>query len=116
MVRRPALCGPPSRRGHDVVELVQAHADHPRIFTLLVRWGWRISVNTVAKLMAELGLVARVVRRRSGRTRPGKRPAAPDSVRRDLVWEGDMTEIVTEKGKLHLATVIDLFSRRLLGY
>ncbi len=27
-----------------------------------------------------------------------------------------MTEIVTEKGKLHLATVIDLFSRRLLGY
>ncbi|MET8943625.1 IS3 family transposase, partial [Streptomyces sp. NPDC004542] len=29
---------------------------------------------------------------------------------------GDMTEIVTEEGKLYLATVIDLFSRRLLGY
>jgi transposase InsO family protein len=27
-----------------------------------------------------------------------------------------MTEIVTDQGKLYLATVIDLFSRRLLGY
>ncbi|MFF4789142.1 IS3 family transposase [Streptomyces sp. NPDC001276] len=95
----------------------------PKIFILLVRKGWRISVNTVAKLMAELGLVARVVRRRSGLTRPGKRPAAPDFVKRDftaeepdLVWTGDMTEIVTEEGKLYLATVIDLFSRRPLGY
>lgn len=95
----------------------------PKIFILLVRKGWRVSVNTVAKLMAELGLVARVVRRRSGLTRPGRRPAAPDFVKRDftaeepdLVWAGDMTEIVTEEGKLYLATVIDLFSRRLLGY
>ncbi|WP_442942190.1 IS3 family transposase [Nonomuraea sp. NBC_00507] len=35
----------------------------PRIFIELVRAGWRISVNTVAQLMVELGLVARVVRR-----------------------------------------------------
>ncbi|WP_159047327.1 IS3 family transposase [Streptomyces sp. XY332] len=34
----------------------------------------------------------------------------------DLVWCGDMTEIVTGEGNLYLATVIDLFSRRLLGY
>ncbi len=75
----------------------------PKIFVLLVRRGWRVSVNTVVKLMAERGLVARVVRRRSGLTRPGKRPAAPDFVKRDftadepdLVWAGDMTEIVTE--------------------
>ncbi|MFB7269735.1 IS3 family transposase [Streptomyces sp. NPDC056244] len=56
-------------------------------------------------------------------TRPGKRPAFPDFVRRDFtadapdqVWAGDMTEIVTSEGKLYPATVIDLFSRRLLGY
>lgn len=95
----------------------------PKVFILLVRKGWRISVNTVAKLMAELGLVARVVKHRRGLTRQGKRPAAPDFVNRDftaeqpdLVWVGDMTEIVTGEGKLYLATVIDLFSRRLLGY
>ncbi|MFE6692338.1 IS3 family transposase [Streptomyces sp. NPDC057743] len=82
-----------------------------------------MSVNTVAKLMAELGLAGRKIRRRRGLTRPGKREAAPDFVRRDfsteepdLVWAGDMTEIDTDEGKLYLATVIDLFSRRLLGY
>ncbi|MFI0730257.1 IS3 family transposase [Streptomyces sp. NPDC021225] len=54
---------------------------------------------------------------------PGKRPAAPDFVRRDFTAEapdlvrcGDMTEIETGEGKLYLVTVIDLFSRRLLGY
>ncbi|MHA5054552.1 DDE-type integrase/transposase/recombinase [Streptomyces sp. SD15] len=33
-----------------------------------------------------------------------------------MVWCGDMTEIETGEGKLYLATVIDLFSRLLLGY
>ncbi|MBH1939110.1 IS3 family transposase [Streptomyces sp. AV19] len=95
----------------------------PRIFIELARAGWRLSVNTVAQVIAESGLVARVVRRRRGLTRPGKRPAAPDRVRRDftapapdLVWAGDMTEITTDEGRLYLATVIDLYSRRLLGY
>ncbi|MFK0050058.1 hypothetical protein ACIQU4_39320 [Streptomyces sp. NPDC090741] len=57
-------------------------------------------MNTVAKIMAELGLAGRKVRRRRGLTRPGKRPAAPDFVKRDftteepdLVWVGDMTEM-----------------------
>ncbi|MFF3748674.1 IS3 family transposase [Streptomyces kronopolitis] len=95
----------------------------PKIWITLVRDGWRVSVNTVAKLMAELGLAGRKIRRRRGLTRPARRPAAPDFVRRDFtaddpdqVWCGDMTEIVTSEGKLYLATVIDLFSRRLLGY
>lgn len=95
----------------------------PRVFVELVRAGWRISVNTVARLMAELGLVARVVRHRRGLTRPGKRPAAPDWLRRDFtapapdtVWAGDITEIPTAEGPVYLATVLDLYSRRLLGY
>ncbi|WP_246043040.1 IS3 family transposase [Streptomyces globosus] len=95
----------------------------PKVWLLLVRAGWRVSVNTVARLMAELGLAGRRVRHRRGLTRPGKRPAAPDFLRRDFtadapdqVWCGDMTEITTGEGKLYLATVIDLFSRRLLGY
>ncbi len=85
--------------------------------------GWRVSDNTVAELMAELGLVARVQRHRRGLTRQGKRPAAPDLVKRrfstparDVAWCGDMTEIITGEGKLYLATVIDLCSRRILGY
>jgi len=95
----------------------------PKVWITLVRQGWRVSLNTVARLMAELGLAGRKIRRRRGLTRPGSRPAFPDFVRRDFsatapdqVWAGDMTEIVTSEGKLYLATVIDLFSRRLLGY
>ncbi|MFJ9481758.1 IS3 family transposase [Streptomyces mirabilis] len=91
----------------------------PKVWLL----GWRVSVNTVARLMAELGLAGRKIRRRGGLTRPDKRPAFADFVRRDFtadapdqVWCGDMTEISTGEGKLYLATVIDLFSRRLLGY
>ena len=64
------------------------------------------------------------VRRRGGLTRPGKTALRPRTLSAgtsraeepDLVWAGDMTEIVTGEGKLYLATVIDLFSRRLLGY
>ena len=48
---------------------------------------------------------------------------APDRVRRqftavapDVPWCGDLTEVQTQEGKLYLATVLDLFSRRMLGY
>lgn len=49
-------------------------------------------------------------------------PKFPDLIRRDFTasaantkWVGDITEIPTAAGKLYLATVIDLYSRRLLG-
>ncbi|MCP9956149.1 IS3 family transposase [Streptomyces sudanensis] len=118
-----------TRRQHPVEEIEEIFRcsggtyGSPKVFIELVRRGWRVSVNTVAKLMAELGLAGRKVKHRQSLTRPGRRPAAPDFVRRDftaeepdLVWAGDMTEIDTGEGKLYLATVIDLFSRRLLGY
>jgi hypothetical protein len=44
----------------------------PRIWITLVREGWRISVDTVAKTMAGLGLAGRKIRRRRGLTRPGR--------------------------------------------
>ncbi|WP_225102066.1 IS3 family transposase [Streptomyces sp. CoH27] len=51
----------------------------PKVWIMLVRQGWRVSVNTVAKLMTELGLAGRKIRRRRGLTRPGKRAAARTS-------------------------------------
>jgi putative transposase len=96
----------------------------PRITQDLWAAGYQVSENTVAKLMAQLGLAGRKPRRRpKPLTKPGKRPAAPDLVQRkftavapNVLWCGDLTEIETEEGKLYLATVLDLFSRRLLGY
>jgi putative transposase len=95
----------------------------PRVTLDLHAAGWQVSENTVAKLMAELGLAGRTPKRRRSLTRQGKRKAAPDRVRRqftavapNLLWCGDLTEVDTGEGKLYLATVLDLFSRRLLGY
>jgi putative transposase len=95
----------------------------PRITQDLHEAGWRVSENTVARRMAELGLAGRAPKRSRSLTRQGKRPAAPDLVRRkftaaapDVLWVGDVTMISTDEGPLYLASVEDLFSRRLLGY
>jgi transposase InsO family protein len=96
----------------------------PRIAAELRDAGWRVSVNTVAQLMREQQLVARPRHRRRGTTRPGKgRWRAPDLVGRDFhaerldrKWFGDGTEIVTDEGKLQMASVLDICSRRVLGF
>lgn len=96
----------------------------PRITADLRDLGWRVSENTVAKLMAELGLAARRRRRRRSTTRQGRgRWRAPDLVNREFhaeqvnrKWFGDGTEIGTDQGKLHLASVLDIASRRVLGF
>lgn len=118
------------RRRAELADAVRAIFDasggrygSPRVTQDLWTAGWQVSENTVAKLMAELGLAGRTPKRRCSLTRQGKRPAAPDRVRRaftapapNVLWCGDLTEIETDEGKLYLATVLDLFSRRMLGY
>jgi len=95
----------------------------PRLYLDLRDAGWTVSERTVADSMRRQGLVARIIKRRNGLTRQDKTvPKFPDLVRRDFTaarandkWVGDITEIPTGAGKLYLATVIDLYSRRLLG-
>lgn len=95
----------------------------PRLVADLREAGWTVSEKTVADSMRRQHLVARKIRRRGGLTRQDKTaPKFPDLVKRNFTaaapnctWVGDMTEIPTESGKLYLATVIDLYSRRLLG-
>lgn len=95
----------------------------PRLYLDLREAGWVISEKTVADSMRRQGLVARIIKRRNGLTRQDKtKTPFPDLVRRDFTataintkWVGDITEIPTAAGKLYLATVIDLYSRRLLG-
>jgi transposase InsO family protein len=96
----------------------------PRITADLREAGWRVSENTVAALMREQHLAARRTRKRKATTRPGKgRWRAPDLVKRDFPaqeinrkWYGDGTEVPTDEGKLYLASVLDMASRRILGF
>lgn len=95
----------------------------PRLHADLRDDGWEVSEKTVADSMRRQGLVARRIRRRNGLTRQDKTaPKFPDLLKRDFSaarpnarWVGDMTEIPTDEGKLYLATVLDLYSRRLLS-
>ena len=97
----------------------------PRVWEDLVAAGWRVSKKTVAASMARQGLEGRSPKRkRRSLTRPDKAAAPiPDLIRRDFNaetvnqrWCGDLTEIPCDDGKLYLATVEDLASRRLAGF
>jgi putative transposase len=97
----------------------------PRVLADVRADGWRVSEKTVAASMRRQGLVGRPTRRRfRSLTRPDKAAApAPDLVKRDfsapainLKWCGDLTEVATDEGKLYLAHVEDLASRRIPGF
>jgi putative transposase len=78
----------------------------------------------VARLMGSAGLVGCHRRRRGGLTRRDPQAApAPDLVGRrfradepDRVWTADITYIPTWSGWLYLAVVLDVFSRRVVGW
>ena len=87
--------------------------------------GWEVSEKTVADSMRRQGLVARRIKRRNGLTRQDKTaPKFPDLLRRDFTADRAERQVGGRHdrdphrsggGKLYLATVIDLYSRRLLG-
>jgi putative transposase len=130
--KRRAGSAPPRRQRRDRLraEVARLFALHdgkygsPRITADLRAAGWKVSENTAAALLREQGLAARRKRRRRGTTRPGRaRWRAPDLVARDFParqvntkWYGDGTEIRTGEGKLHLDSVLDMASRRVLGF
>jgi Integrase core domain/HTH-like domain len=94
----------------------------PRVHAELRRLDQHCSRKRVARLMRTSGLVGVHARRRWRRGRPDVAPA-PDLVNRhftpsgpDQVWAADVTQFRTHEGWLHLAAVIDLWSRRIVGW
>ena len=97
----------------------------PRVRAQLRRGGLAVSKKTVESSMARQGLQGRSPkRRRRGLTRADK-AAAPvrDLLKRDFTasapdqkWCGDFKQVHTDEGPVFLATVEDLYSRRMLGY
>jgi putative transposase len=96
----------------------------PRIHAELKAQGKTCSRNRVARLMRKHGIRARRPRRRV-RTTDSKhnRPVAPNLLDRQFEaerpnqkWVADISYIDTDEGWLYLATVMDLFSRRIVGW
>ncbi len=96
----------------------------PRVHAALRAHGRRVGRKRVARLMRGMGLSARR-KRRFRRTTDSAHalPVAPNLLGRDFtaaapdrVWLADLTYIWTAEGWLYLAVVLDLFSRRVVGW
>lgn len=96
----------------------------PRIHADLAEEGLRVGRKRVARLLRSAGLSGVSRRRRLVTTRrdPVSRPA-PDLVQRrfradgpDQLWVADITYVPTGSGFLYLAIVLDVWSRRIVGW
>lgn len=114
-------------------ELVRAHCEsrgtygRPRIHAELAANGWRVGAKRIARLMRRAG-VQGVYPRRFRKTTDSSHllPIAQNRVRRrfsvneiqttDQIWAGDITYLRTHEGWLYLAVVLDLASRRVIGW
>ncbi|WP_055490378.1 IS3 family transposase [Streptomyces sp. TP-A0356] len=131
--RRADRPGPRAVRDAELTEKITEVHEHsrgtygaPRIHAVLQRQGEECGRRRVARLMRGAGLQGRHRRRRQLTTIPDPRAASrPDLVARDFApapdklntrWCGDITYIPTEEGWLYLATVIDIASRRVVGW
>jgi transposase InsO family protein len=96
----------------------------PRIYQVMRKLGLMCSKNRVARLMRAEGLRAKQTRRLRATTKRNKaHRAAPNRLKRDFSadrpnqkWLADITYIPTLEGWLYLAAILDLFSRRIVGW
>lgn len=121
-----------ARRQSVLVEAIrQAHQGSrgiygsPRVYRELVAQGVECSQNTVAKLMRREGIRSKTRRRFVVHTTDSRHehPIAPNRLnqqfqqpRPDQAWAADITYIPTQEGWLYLAAVIDLCSRKIVGW
>ena len=96
----------------------------PRVHAQLKKEGHKLSKKRVARLMREVGICG-VTRRKKWRTttRNPKERLAADLVDRaftasrpDELWVADITEIPTNSSKFYLAAIIDVWSRKVVGW
>ena len=125
---------PPSLRSREDLamrqEIVKIHMRHRSAPGILKTWrllniaGIRCGKHRVARLRKLEGIqTVRATRFRAIKAKERVLPPAPDLVKRafnvgapNQVWVGDMTVLRTQEGFLHLAVVLDLFARRVVGW
>jgi putative transposase len=125
---------PPSKRDRENATLTEKIREvhdrsrqiygYPRVHAELRALGVRCSRKRVARLMRRAGLrgCLRGRKKRTTRRDPHARPAA-DLVKRnftavapDRVWTADITYVHTQEGFLYLAFILDVYSRRVVGW
>jgi transposase InsO family protein len=96
----------------------------PRMHRELVSNGFKCGKNRVARIMSRNGIKSTIRRKWKARGKPrDNQPITNDLVRRDFsasraneLWTADITYVWTEEGWLYLAIVLDVFSRKIVGW
>ncbi|WP_116215305.1 IS3 family transposase [Streptomyces olivoreticuli] len=126
--RRTGIPGPRAARDAELTEKInEVHQASrgtygaPRVHAALQREGTACGRRRVARLVRAAGLTGRhrtTVPDPSAPTRPDlvARDSLPDPTAADTRWCGDITYLPTEDGWLYLATVIDIATRRVIGW
>jgi putative transposase len=123
-----------TQRQNNKMKLVQAIEDihlgsrktygSPRILKALRALGFTVSKARVERLMKEFGIRSKVKKKfRITTDSKHDHPVAKNILSRDfapqgpnMVWAGDITYVWTEEGWLFLAVLLDLFSRKVIGW
>jgi putative transposase len=95
-----------------------------RIIAALAKLGIKVGKNRVSRLMKSEGLWVKTRRRFKVTTNSDhKRPVAPNRLNQefwakepDSIWTGDITYIRTSEGWLYLAVVLDICTRKIVGW
>jgi transposase InsO family protein len=86
--------------------------------------GWNVNKKRVARIMRENGIRAKTKKKFKVTTDPDHNsPISPNLLNRNftaidinLVWVSDITYVWTKEGWLYLATILDLCSRKIVGW
>lgn len=127
---------PPSEREHSRKQLAECIAYHyndsggiygsPKITKLLHQEGIQVGEKTVGRLMRESDLRSQAMKKFNVQTTDSNHdfPIAPNWLNQQFnvctqpnqVWVTDITYIRTRQGMLYLASVLDLFTRKIVGW
>lgn len=96
----------------------------PRITAELNRRGIRCNKKRIARIMKKNGIEAKIFRKYRNTTQSNHQREKSDNIlnrefnrqRPNEVWTSDITYIRTAEGWLYLATVIDIYSRKVIGW
>lgn len=96
----------------------------PKIAQKLREEGWTVATKTVAKLMKHMGLCSRVARKFKATTNSKHSQPVYDNVlnrqfkmdKPNQAWVTDITYVSTRQGWVYLASVMDLYSRKIVGW
>lgn len=125
---------PPSERDREnaalIEQIMEVHErsrgtyGYPRVHAELRALGMRCSRKRVARLMRKVSLQGCIRGRRKRTTRRDVRAVpAPDLVKRNFaaaapneLWTADITYVHTREGFLYLAFILDVYSRKVVGW